>query len=112
MLKLSAYGKEHNIYLKTDNYTINNNLYIGMLTDDEGFLEPWGNITVNLGGKCNKDCGYVDVNNNPGIEEFIRNNNLGEPTCRIRQSGFVVYPEYRFNMEEINKHLYGGNNNG
>ena len=105
-LKLESYGSTHNIYLRTSTYTNNDNLYIGMLTDDEGYLEPWGNLTVNLGIKCDPDCGFVDVENNHGIEEFIETNNLGEKTDRLCQSGFVLFPEYKFNMTEITKHFY------
>ena len=52
------------------------------------------------------DFAYLDVNNFPGIEELFKQYNLWEPAHRTRLSGFVEYPLYRLNMDEINKYLY------
>lgn len=49
---------------------------------------------------------YLDVNNFPNIEEIFKDHKLWEPAHRTRISGFVEYPLYRLNMDEINKYLY------
>ena len=43
-----------------------------------------------------------DVNNlSNDILSWIEKNGLGSPTGRNEQSGFVVYPEYRFHPERL-----------
>lgn len=106
MLKLNSYGKEFDIYLILDNYLENDNLYVGMITTNNGFPEPFGDLTVNIGIKCEENYSYIDINNNPNIIQWLIDNNLGIPTGDMNWSGFVLYPEFKFNMEEINKHLY------
>lgn len=105
MLNLFFYGNNYDIAFNIDKYVENGNLYIGMDDFNEGYPCPFGDLTVNLSAKCKENCGFVDVNNNPGIEKFIRENNLGKPTGRMLPSGWVFYPEYEFNMEIINQHL-------
>ena len=39
---------------------------------------------------------YVDTNNMPSAEKFIRENNLGEFTGEVEYSGFCEYPLYKF----------------
>ena len=104
MLKFNFLGKVYNIKLKTDRYANNKNLYIGMDCYEDGYWEPFGDITVNLSMRCKENCGFVDVNNLPGIDRFIKENNLGRPTGIIVPSGWVMYPEYKFNMVEIQKY--------
>lgn len=102
----NMWGSKYEITLKTNTYANNDNLYIGMTCwDDEGYPEPYGDLTVNLGIKCRPNCGYVDINNNPGIQLWIIRNNLGKPTGRIGHSGFCDYPEFEFDMEEIQKYM-------
>ena len=67
----------------------------------------YGTLTVNLedfptyGSKA-----FVDINNlGEGIIQWIEDNNLGKQTSRLGFSGFCVYPEVDFNLDEINKHL-------
>lgn len=45
---------------------------------------------------------FIDVNNlSNDILSWIEKNGLGSPTGRNEQSGFVVYPEYRFHPERL-----------
>lgn len=106
MLKLNLYGKEFDIYLTLDNYLENDNLYVGMITTNEGYPEPFGDLTVNIGIKCEENYSYIDVNNNPNIIQWLIDNNLGISTGNMDWSGCVLYPEFKFNIEEVNKHLY------
>ena len=107
MLTLNAYGSNHNITLATDRYVNNNNLYVQMLCHDEAYVEPWCDLTVNLGIKLPDNCAFVDVNNNgEEICQWLEANNLAKPTGRIVQSGFVAYPEYQFNMDVVAEYLF------
>jgi hypothetical protein len=107
-LKLqSVYGGEYEVTIKTSTYASNGNLYVGLVCWEDGYPEPYSDITVNLGARCGSNKGFVDTNNNPGIEDWIEVNKLGKPTGRIAPSGFCVYPEYEFNMEELKKYMEG-----
>ena len=57
---------------------------------------------MNLGKRVAKDCAFIDINNlGNDILSWIEKNGLGSPTGRNEQSGFVVYPEYRFDPERL-----------
>ncbi len=90
-------------------YGNNGRMYLGLYTrDDEcDFWEPWSDVTVNLPDEpiTDKDCGFVDINNNPALRQFIEENHLGEWTDKYGCSGFCTYPEYRLDMERLAEHL-------
>lgn len=96
--------------LHENRYLDRDRLYLGLLTWNEEFrgYEPWCDITVNLQREelTDENCAFLDVNNAPYLEKFIQDNHLGRPTGRRAQSGYVTYPEYRFNPEEIRKHTH------
>ena len=105
-LNLYRYGKQHPISFEINRYVENNNLYVGMVTHEDGFPEPWNNLTVNLGVKCADNCAFIDTNNNGSdIVEWLISNGLGHLTGRIVTSGFCTYPEFVFDMEKIEEHL-------
>ena len=69
---------------------------------NRGKPEPWGDLTVNLGKAVEKDCAFLDVNHlGEEIRTWVEKNRLGTPTGRMERSGFVVYPEYRFDPERL-----------
>ena len=104
-LNLNAWGKTHPIGFCLDNYADNNNLYVGMTTYEEGYGEPWSDLTVNLGTKLAPNRAYIDTNNNGnGIINWLVSNQLGKPTGNIGFSGFGVYPEFEFNLHELKKY--------
>ena len=104
-LNLRAWGADHPVTFKTSNYANNNNLYIGIVCWDEGFPEPWSDLTVNLTKKCKPNCAFIDTNNNgDAIIDWLEENNLGMQTGNFEVSGFCIYPEFEFNMEEIGKY--------
>ena len=75
-------------------YTSNNTLAIEIIDNNE----PYAVLTVNLPQYSFKDprVQFVDTNNFPNAEEFIKKNNLGEPLGFYGQSGFCTYPLYYF----------------
>jgi len=100
MLKLKTmYGSEINVKFRTSRYTENDNLYVGlMVVDDEGFEEPWSNLTVNLSVKLNDNQAYIDTNNNgEEIIDWLIKLGLGKVVGH-RTSGFCTYPLFQFNM--------------
>lgn len=109
-LTLNVWGKEHQITLHTNHYANNGNLYIGMdCWEDIGngeYAEPWGDLTVNLGVKCKPNCAFIDTNDNGDeIIGWLMASKLGTPTGRIAASGYRMYPEFEFNMEEVQKYV-------
>ena len=56
----------------------------------------------NLGCSVEKDCAFVDINDlGEEILAWVEKNGLGKPTGRSQRSGFVVYPEYRFDAGRL-----------
>lgn len=96
---ITEYG-DYTVTLEKREY-YNGNLAIRMITEDD---EVFATMTVNLGEEDDvlpKDQAYLDVNNLPEIEDFVVKNKLAEPMEIVRQSGYVVYPLYKFNLEEL-----------
>lgn len=103
MLKTYRFSTEYGDYTVTleKREYYNGNLAIRMITEDD---EVFATMTVNLGEEDDvlpKDQAYLDVNNLPEIEDFVVKNKLAEPMEIVRQSGYVVYPLYKFNLEEL-----------
>ena len=108
-IKLEGYD----IYFNVDSYKYGDGLALQLLYKDEDAILPYAMLTVNLeefstyGNKA-----FVDINNlGDEILQWIEDNNIGIQTSRLGFSGFCIYPEVEFNMEEINKHLIGGKEN-
>ena len=105
-LTLNAWGKDHPITFRLDHYADNNNLYVGMITWEDDYAEPWSDLTVNLGVKLEPNIAFIDINNNGWqIIDWLVKNNLGKPTKLEMISGFCTYPEFEFNMEELMKYV-------
>lgn len=105
-LVLRKYGKSRPMTFTINSYRENNNLYIGLVTWEDGYPEPWSNLTVNLSVKLPKDTAFIDTNNNGNeIIEWLETNGLGKATGRVQTSGWCVYPEFKFNMSEIKKYM-------
>jgi hypothetical protein len=106
MLNLTKYGTTHPMSFELANYTENGNLYVGLLTHEEGYPAPWQNLTVNLSVKCAENRAYIDTNNNGDeIIEWLEENKLGHFTGNLMPSGFCIYPEFEFDMDELMKHV-------
>ena len=99
-MKVVCYGKEYEVDIVTSTYQSNDNLAICLL--EEGF--PFATITVNLDEKLAPDFAFVDVNNCPWAEDFIKDNKLGHCAGVWKGSGYCKYPLYKFNLKEIEKY--------
>lgn len=102
MLTLNKYGKEHPITFELGRYELNGNLYVGMITHENGYPEPWQNLTVNLGLKCENNYAFIDTNNNGHeILYWLLENCLGVLTGREIRSGWCTYPEFLFFPDKL-----------
>lgn len=110
-MKVTNWGEEYDVALIIEEYYYGNGLCIEMVctgNDGNAFCgEDYGNLTVNLiGGNCAEDEAYVDTNNMPNAELFIKEYKLGKPTGELKQSGFCFYPKYKFDMEQVKRYLF------
>lgn len=94
------FGEMQNVSLEINQYMNNDNIYIGLSLPNED-SEFYGDATVNLSEELPPYCGYLDVDGIPNIEEFVKENGLGEDTGKTKRSGFVEYPLYIFNPEKL-----------
>ena len=100
-LELKTQLGTEQVSIEINTYLNNGNMYIGLTTDGDGYPEPYGDVTVNL-GECVPDfCGYIDTNNMPELERFLEENDIGEFTGFVQRSGFCVYPLYMFNVDKL-----------
>lgn len=97
----TQWGSIEYVQLEINHYVNNGCMYIGLVTWEDGFPEPYGCVTVNLNEKAPDYCGYVDTNNMPELENFIKEHELGTFTGLIKQSGFCKYPLYMFDVERL-----------
>lgn len=96
-----------------DHYVAGNGLYVGMYAlDEEGFLSPWCDVTVNLGNYCYKRSlknseAYIDMPNISDSQflDWLRKNDLiSDYTGECGYSGFCEYPLVQFNLENLEKY--------
>lgn len=75
----------------------NGNTAITLVDKETG--EDVANLTVNLVELLLPDQAYIDTNNFPEAEQFLKETGLGKPTGNTRQSGFCEYPLYNINLD-------------
>ena len=98
--ELNYDDETYNVRIERNKY-LNDTLAISLISDDG---EPFADLTVNLMDSfafCDDKTAFVDTNNCPWAEEFIKQNNLGTFMNQYGHSGFCRYPLYRFNVEEM-----------
>ena len=91
-MKIENWGNAYDVRMEKTKYC-NGNLAIRLVCDNG---EPYGDLTVNLNKELPDDMAYVDTNNMPNAERFIKENNLGVHQGKYEYSGFCAYPLYRF----------------
>ncbi len=96
------YGpKEVEVRLVVNSDVDRSKLYLALWCFEDGYWEPYCDLTICLDGEVPADCAYVDTNNLPSAEQFIVENRLGTFTHMVVRSGRCTYPLYHFNMERI-----------
>ncbi|MFR5631424.1 MAG: DUF4313 domain-containing protein [Monoglobales bacterium] len=99
--ELKKYGKSNMISLEVGSY-MEGNLAIMMNVWEGKLSEPWNVLTVNLMGIRDKNCAFIDTNNNgQEILAWIVRNGLAVPTGSYGSSGYCAYPEYRFREDAL-----------
>ena len=102
LLELSWQGETIPLELHVRSYYSGGNLALLLVDWSSGEPEDWGDLTVNLGRRLQRDCAFVDVNDlGQEILSWVEKNRLGKPICRVEHSGFVTYPEYQFQADRL-----------
>ncbi len=69
---------------------------ISLTAETEYGEEPFAVLTKSFGEfVCMKDCAYIDTNNCPFADEFIKLG-IAEDTGFTKNSGFCIYPLWKF----------------
>lgn len=104
-LELTRMNEKYTVSLVPAYYMDDQSLSIQLLYKVGNDWEPYGSLTTNLGeSSMGRNNAYVDTNNlGNQILDWIKKNDLGEPTGRMKQSGFCRYPEVHFNEEALKK---------
>jgi len=97
----SEYGGDTEVKLEVLPYLNNGRLGISLVGYEDGFPEPFGNLTVNIDAPTPDYCGYLDTNNLSNAEKFVADNDLGEFTGLTGRSGYCEYPLYLFNVDKL-----------
>ena len=97
----SEYTGDNEVELDIQTYHNNGRIFIGLITNEDGSPEPCGDVTVNIDAPAPDYCGYLDTNNLSNVENFIRENDLGEFTGLTGRSGYCEYPLYLFNVDKL-----------
>lgn len=67
------------------------------------FGEPYGTFTVCIPhtdlSSEDEGLAFVDTNNNPGVDKWLEENGIAIATGKTAESGYCVYPEYKFNLD-------------
>ncbi len=97
----SRFSGKIKLELEISSYMDNGRMYIGLVEAGGEYQEHFADLTVNISAPCPDYCGYVDTNNCPELEEFIKKHGLREFTGLMGSSGFCSYPLYLFNPEKL-----------
>lgn len=94
--KLTYRGRP--VKMSAESYRNNGSLAL-MLTYNNGDTDV---ITVNLNSRFQSDSlAFIDINNHPLAERFIRDNGLGVQMGVTERSGFCQYPLYTIFTKSI-----------
>ena len=97
----SSITGETQVTFDIQQYMNNRAMFIGLMCNEDGHEEFFGDVTVNLSVAAPNYCGYLNVNDMPDIERFITDNDIGEFTGFTQRSGFCEYPLYLFNVDKL-----------
>lgn len=107
LLTLTTPYATYKVSMDLDAYVDNDRIAVLLAYWEENVQYPFATLTVNIPDFeiTGDDCNFVDTNNLPYICKFLEENNLAQPTYNMACSGYCVYPEYQFNLDEIKKYI-------
>lgn len=103
--KIKFYGEDEIIYFFKSWYVDNNNIAIVCYSKTNGYYEPYGSISTNLGRPLPENTIALDHNCHQNLVDFLYDNNLIKDTGMTIDSGFVTFPVVKLTDEFISKWL-------
>lgn len=102
--KIKCCNKVYEIKLVANTYANNKRLAVQALTVPDG--EPFAIITVNIDYPLSDNkavTAFIDTNNCGflNIERFLQDNQIAAPTGWYGESGYCIYPEYKFDLTKF-----------
>lgn len=94
--EIELFGKVWRLELRKGKYMTNDNLAIGVYTD-EG--EEFAILTVNLGWVLPESYAFIDTNNCPWAEKFLTENKIAKQEGPCAPSGCCSYPLFVFSED-------------
>jgi hypothetical protein len=103
MYKVITEFDEFDVTVEVGRYFYGDNIALKLFTENEGIRELFAIITVNLAdyGILGQNKAFIDTNNCPWAEDFLKENGLGEPTGGYGTSGYCRYPLYNIFVNKI-----------
>ena len=92
----TPWGSDANVCFLKGTYVHTNGTYVEMCEETENGIEPFADVTVNLGFLM-PGYAYLNVNELPDIGQFLESIGAGEQLDRAKQNGLVTYPLFKFN---------------
>lgn len=87
-------------------YSDNGNTYIGLIGRENGIMEPFDDLTVNLGMPLPKNMAYIYVNHfEQEFLDALEKQGFITPTDGRAVSGFVTYPLYILHLNKMQEYM-------
>ena len=87
-------------------YADNDNTYIGLIGRENGIIEPFDDLTVNLGMPLPKNLAYIHVNHfEQEFLDALEKQGFITPTDGRAISGFVTYPLYILHLDKMQEYM-------
>lgn len=105
-MRVNSWGTMYEVAVGITKYVCGDGLAIQLFCVENGNVtEPFATLTVNLSDYPTiKSFAYVDTNNFPEAMDLISRYHLGTPTGEFGISGFCMYPEVCFDLNELKKY--------
>lgn len=100
----SANGIEFTFTRNT--YADNDNTYIGLVSRENEIMEPFDDLTVNLGMPLPKNLAYIHVNHfEKEFLDALEKQGFITPTDGRAVSGYVTYPLYILHLDKMQEYM-------
>ncbi len=106
VFQVASFDETINIFFRPQTYAHPSAKYSlaveAMCIDEDGLVEPWGIVTVNLGNPLQgSEMAFADTNNNPWLLDLVSKEGLADIMPYKQQSGFCTYPLLQWYVEKF-----------
>lgn len=106
VFQVISFRKTINIFFRAQTYahpSAKESLAVeAMLIDEDGLVEPWGIVTVNLGSPLQgADRAFGDTNNIHWLLDLVQKEGLAEVLAYRQGSGYYTYPLLLWHVDKF-----------